>query len=55
MLLLTEWKEFGSLDFRKAKQLMARPLILDGRNLYRPKRMQQLGFTYYGVGRSQSA
>lgn len=53
LLLLTEWKEFAELDFVKIKKLMRRPLLIDGRNLYDPKKMRDLGFTYVGIGRRQ--
>ncbi len=51
LLLLTEWPQFAHLDFDKVKSLLKKPIIVDGRNLYRPERMRSLGFTYAGVGR----
>lgn len=51
LLIITEWDEFKELDFYKIKRLLKRPLILDGRNIYEPKIMQKLGFTYIGIGR----
>lgn len=51
LLIITEWDEFKELDFAKVKKLLKRPLIIDGRNIYEPKVMQKLGFTYIGVGR----
>lgn len=51
LLVITEWDEFKELDFARLKKLMKRPLIIDGRNIYEPKKMQALGFTYIGVGR----
>jgi UDPglucose 6-dehydrogenase len=50
-LLLTEWDEFRTLDFRKLKKAMAHPTLLDGRNLYDPAKMRALGFAYRSVGR----
>lgn len=50
-LVCTEWDEFRSLDWERAGKLMARRLVLDGRNLYSPARMRQLGFEYYSFGR----
>lgn len=50
-LLLTEWSEFRTLDLRKLKKTMAHPTLIDGRNLYDPDRMRELGFTYRSVGR----
>ena len=51
LAILTEWNEFQELDFQRLKKLMRQPLIVDGRNLYDPKRMRALGFRYLGVGR----
>lgn len=51
LVLVTEWPEFGRLDFRRIHKLMANPVVLDGRNLYDPKTLRGLGFTYRSVGR----
>lgn len=51
LLIATEWKEFRSPDFEQMRALLRAPLILDGRNLYEPKRMRELGFVYHGIGR----
>lgn len=51
LLLVTEWDEFKELDFVKIKKLLNRPLIIDGRNVYDPAKMQALGFTYVCIGR----
>ena len=51
LLLLTEWDEFRDLDMARIKNLMGQPIIIDGRNIFAPARMKELGFTYYGVGR----
>jgi UDPglucose 6-dehydrogenase len=50
-LVCTEWQVFRKLDWEKAGQTMARRLVIDGRNLYSPKKMQELGFDYYSFGR----
>lgn len=52
LLILTEWKEFGALDLKRIRRVLAVPLVLDGRNLYSPETMSQAGITYYSVGRS---
>jgi UDPglucose 6-dehydrogenase len=52
-LVCTEWKIFRELDWERAGKLMARRLVIDGRNLYSPQRMQQLHFDYYSFGRPQ--
>jgi UDPglucose 6-dehydrogenase len=51
LLLVTEWDEFRNLDMDRVKRLMRRPVIVDGRNIYDPKAMRELGFVYRGVGR----
>ncbi|MBI4407821.1 MAG: UDP-glucose 6-dehydrogenase, partial [Candidatus Kerfeldbacteria bacterium] len=51
VLVVTEWKEFKELDWVKIKSLMEGQLVFDGRNLLKPKTMQELGFDYYSIGR----
>ena len=51
VVLLTEWNEFKHLDLGQVYRLMARPLFVDGRNVYDPAEMRALGFEYHGVGR----
>src|SRR3954471_22464332 len=51
LFLVTEWNEFRQPDFARVKQLMAKPVVFDGRNIWNPQRLADLGFTYYGVGR----
>jgi UDPglucose 6-dehydrogenase len=50
-LVCTEWDIFRTLDWVRAKKLMARRLVIDGRNLYSPAIMRELGFEYYSFGR----
>jgi UDPglucose 6-dehydrogenase len=50
-LVCTEWDVFRDLDWERAGKLMARRLVVDGRNLYLPSRMRGLGFEYYSFGR----
>ncbi len=50
-LVCTEWQIFRELDWERAGQLMARRLVIDGRNLYSAKKMQELGFEYHSFGR----
>lgn len=52
LLILTEWNEFKEADLKRVKSLMAKPVIVDGRNLCDLKIVRDLGFTYRGVGRS---
>ena len=49
--LLTEWNEFRSLDLVKLRQVMRRPVVIDGRNTWDPETMRELGFVYRGIGR----
>jgi UDPglucose 6-dehydrogenase len=49
--IVTEWEAFRQPDFERMRELMKRPIIFDGRNLYDPLLMRQLGFTYFAVGR----
>jgi UDPglucose 6-dehydrogenase len=51
LVILTEWNEFKQLDLRRIRDLMAQPIIVDGRNMYEPARMAELGFDYYSMGR----
>ncbi len=51
LAIVTEWLEYRNPDFPRMKQLMRRPLIVDGRNLYDPARLAKLGFTYDSIGR----
>jgi UDPglucose 6-dehydrogenase len=50
-LVCTEWSAFKNLDWERAGKVMARKLVVDGRNLYSPKKMTDLGFEYYSFGR----
>jgi UDPglucose 6-dehydrogenase len=50
-LVCTEWDAFRELDWERAGTLMARRLVIDGRNLYSPSRMRELGFEYHSFGR----
>src|SRR2546425_901690 len=51
ILLVTEWKEFQELDWRKIKSLMDRPLVIDGRNMLNPAELRSFGFEYISMGR----
>jgi UDPglucose 6-dehydrogenase len=51
LLILTEWKEFASLDLAEVKRLLKYPIVLDGRNLYKPHDMAAVGLNYYSIGR----
>jgi UDPglucose 6-dehydrogenase len=51
LAIATEWREYRNPDFARVKQSLKRALIIDGRNLYEPARLAQLGFTYDCIGR----
>jgi UDPglucose 6-dehydrogenase len=51
LIIATEWKAFRSPDFEFLKQTLKNPIIFDGRNLYEPQAMTDLGFEYQGIGR----
>jgi len=50
LAIVTEWNEFRNPDFAYIKHKMKQPIIFDGRNLYDPKKMKELGFIYSGIG-----
>lgn len=52
LAIVTEWKAFRSPDFDKVKSSLKQPVIFDGRNLYDPSVMREIGVEYYGIGRS---
>jgi UDPglucose 6-dehydrogenase len=51
LIVVTEWNEFKQLDLEKVKGLLKSPIIFDGRNIYDPKLMKEMGFTYRSIGR----
>ncbi len=51
VVVVTEWNEFKQLDLPRLKAWMKKPVIIDGRNIYDPEKMDELGFIYRGVGR----
>jgi UDPglucose 6-dehydrogenase len=54
VLILTDWKEFAQLDLVRLNQAVRFPIVIDGRNLYKPQQMLDHGFTYVSVGRPAS-
>jgi UDPglucose 6-dehydrogenase len=55
LAIVTEWREFRSPDLAKLKSNLRTPVIFDGRNLYDPKLLKRLGFTYFAIGRGEPA
>jgi UDPglucose 6-dehydrogenase len=52
LLILTDWKEFATLDLDRMHAALRYPIVIDGRNLYDPAAMKERGFTYMSVGRA---
>ncbi len=50
-ILVTEWPEFGELDWPTLAQAMRTPLMVDGRNFLDPETLRDAGFIYEGIGR----
>ncbi len=55
LVLVTQWNEFKQLDMARVAAAMRRRVFVDGKNIYDPERMAQLGFQYHGIGRGQAA
>ena len=51
ILIATEWPEFTELDLEKARKDLSHPILFDGRNLFEPAKMEELGFIYKSIGR----
>lgn len=51
LVICTEWNEFRRPDYDRMRENLAQPVVFDGRNLYEPKRMAELGFEYHSIGR----
>jgi UDPglucose 6-dehydrogenase len=51
LVVVTEWNEFRFPDFDRVRSLLKNPVVFDGRNVYDPRRMAAMGFTYYSIGR----
>ncbi|QIT56642.1 UDP-glucose/GDP-mannose dehydrogenase family protein [Aquisalimonas sp. 2447] len=54
LVLCTEWQQFRSPDFDRIRNTLKQPVLVDGRNVYDPRRMVDGGFTYYAIGRGAS-
>jgi len=54
VVILTEWKEFANLDLDRLREALKFPIVVDGRNLYKPQQMLDHGFSYFSVGRPAS-
>ncbi len=54
LIIMTEWNEFREPDFYLIKEMLKKPVIFDGRNLYDPKRMAKISIDYFPIGRPSS-
>ena len=52
LIVVTEWNEYRRPDFRRMRDLLKQPYVFDGRNIFDPQRMKDMGFVYSGIGRS---
>jgi UDPglucose 6-dehydrogenase len=51
LVIATEWEQFKKLDLERTRRTLTHPIIFDGRNLFDPQEMEQLGFIYKSIGR----
>lgn len=51
LLILSDWQEFAELDLARLRHALRYPVVVDGRNLYSPERMEEQGFAYFSMGR----
>ena len=51
LIVVTPWNEFKQLDLEKVRDMLNSPIIYDGRNIYDPRVMKEMGFTYRAIGR----
>jgi UDPglucose 6-dehydrogenase len=51
LVLVTPWNEFKQIDMAKIRDIMNQPILIDGKNVYEPEKMREMGFEYRAVGR----
>ena len=54
LVIITDWNEYRNPDFERIKDELKEPVVVDGRNLYKPDRMNMAGFRYFPLGRNGS-
>ena len=54
LVIVTEWEQFRALDFERLKAIMARPVLVDLRNIYSPEEVARHGFVYESIGRARA-
>lgn len=52
LVLVTEWNEFRRPDFKRIRQMLRKPVVFDGRNVFNPERMRAMGYQYHCIGRA---
>ena len=55
VLILTDWREFAAMDLKRLSDAVRFPIVIDGRNLFDPRHMHDLGFTYISMGRQAAS
>ena len=55
LVIVTDWNEYRHPDFARIKEALKSPVVVDGRNLYDPRKMKSLGFTYASIGRGATS
>jgi len=55
LIITTEWQQYRTPNFEHIKAVLKKPVIFDGRNIYDPKSLKDLGFTYYAIGRGEKS
>ena len=53
-MIVTEWLDYREPDFERIRKALNTPVIFDGRNIYNPVKIRDLGFSYYAIGRPQA-
>jgi len=51
LVIITDWNQFKAVDLKKLKKLLKKPVVVDGRNMFNPLKMKELGFDYSSIGR----
>ena len=55
LVIVTDWNEYRHPDFKRVGSTLKRPIVVDGRNLYEPRKMSNVGITYYSIGRPDAS
>ena len=55
LAIVTDWNEYRHPDFRRVRSSLKRPIVIDGRNLYEPRKMSNVGITYHSIGRQSAS